>query len=173
YALFCQRLKSIEGNEGGLEKFSQSYQSFGIHMNEDGGIYCKEWAPGAKALFLTGDFNGWNPHSHPYKKMDYGKWELYIPPKEDNSTPIAHGSKLKVIVTGPNGETLYRISPWAKYVTQFEKNVVYDWVHWEPQHPYKRKHCHPEKPKSLRIYEAHVGIASPEGKVASYKNFTY
>ncbi|XP_053561169.1 1,4-alpha-glucan-branching enzyme [Bombina bombina] len=38
---------------------------------------------------------------------------------------------------------------------------------------FKRKHCHPEKPKSLRIYEAHVGIASPEGKVASYKNFTY
>ncbi|GCB79851.1 hypothetical protein scyTo_0016049, partial [Scyliorhinus torazame] len=24
----------------------------------------------------------------------------------------------------------------------------------------------------MRIYEAHVGIASPEGKVASYKNFT-
>ncbi|CAL8349048.1 unnamed protein product [Arctogadus glacialis] len=33
-------------------------------------------------------------------------------------------------------------------------------------------HKRPDKPRSLRIYECHVGIASPEGKVASYSNFT-
>ncbi|CAL8363470.1 unnamed protein product [Merluccius merluccius] len=36
----------------------------------------------------------------------------------------------------------------------------------EPSHP------RPAKPRSLRIYECHVGIASPEGKVASYSHFT-
>ncbi|MGH0159128.1 UNVERIFIED_CONTAM: hypothetical protein FKN15_062726 [Acipenser sinensis] len=35
------------------------------------------------------------------------------------------------------------------------------------------KHSRPKKPQSLRIYECHVGIASPEEKVASYSNFTY
>lgn len=57
YALFEERLKNIEGFEGGLEKFSRSYQSFGIHNKPDGGIYCKEWAPGAEAVFLTGEFS--------------------------------------------------------------------------------------------------------------------
>ncbi|KAG8450327.1 hypothetical protein GDO86_002831 [Hymenochirus boettgeri] len=173
YTSFSRLLKSIEGNEGGLEKFSKSYLSFGIHVLENGGIYCKEWAPGAEAVFLTGDFNGWNPFSHPYKKLDFGKWELHIPPHEDLSTIIPHGSKIKVVITNKSGEILYRISPWAKYVTQEENKMVYDWIHWNPPQPYKRKHPNPKKPKSIRVYECHVGIASPEGKIASYQNFTY
>uniref|UniRef100_A0A665UYN9 1,4-alpha-glucan branching enzyme n=1 Tax=Echeneis naucrates TaxID=173247 RepID=A0A665UYN9_ECHNA len=36
----------------------------------------------------------------------------------------------------------------------------------------KQIHPRPTKPRSLRTYEAHVGIASPEGKIASYTNFT-
>ncbi|GAB0177911.1 1,4-alpha-glucan-branching enzyme [Grus japonensis] len=98
YSLFYNRLKNIEENEGGLDKFSKSYKTFGVNQFVDGGVYCKEWAPGAEAVFLTGDFNGWNPFSHPYKKMEYGKWELFIPPGEDGYPPVPHGSKLKVLV---------------------------------------------------------------------------
>ncbi|XP_071994638.1 1,4-alpha-glucan-branching enzyme isoform X1 [Engystomops pustulosus] len=173
YALFEELLAKLEGCEGGLEKFSRSYQSFGIHAQPDGGIYCKEWAPGAEAVFLTGDFNNWNPFSHPYQKLDFGKWELHIPPKEDKSPVIQHGSKIKVVIKTKSGEVIYRISPWAKYVFQEEKSVVYDWVHWHPAEAYKPKYERPRKSKSIRIYESHVGIASPEGKIASYKNFTY
>ena len=36
---------------------------------------------------------------------------------------------------------------------------------------YKFKYPRPQRPKSLRIYESHVGIASPEPKVASYNEF--
>ncbi|XP_026508410.1 1,4-alpha-glucan-branching enzyme [Terrapene carolina triunguis] len=173
YTVFHDRLKNIEENEGGLDTFSKSYKTFGVNQLVDGGLYCKEWAPGAEAVFLSGDFNGWNPFSHPYKKIDYGKWELFIPPGQDGFSPVAHGSKLKVVIRSKNGEILYRISPWAKYVARVGTNVNYDWIHWEPPLPYLRKHPQPKKPKSLRIYESHVGIASPEGKVASYKNFTY
>ncbi|XP_019379444.1 PREDICTED: 1,4-alpha-glucan-branching enzyme, partial [Gavialis gangeticus] len=173
YALFYQHLKNIEENEGGLDKFSKSYKTFGVNLFVDGGIYCKEWAPGAEAVFLTGDFNGWNPFSHPYQKMDYGKWELFIPPGPDGFPPVPHGSKLKLVIRNRSGEILYRISPWAKYVIREEGKVNYDWMHWEPPLPYLSRHPSPEKPKSLRIYESHVGIASPEGKIASYKNFTY
>ncbi|XP_075053173.1 1,4-alpha-glucan-branching enzyme [Mixophyes fleayi] len=173
YALFKDRLKNLEGFEGGLEKFSRSYHSFGIHTQPDGGIYCKEWAPGAEAVFLTGDFNNWNPTAHPYRKLDYGKWEIHIPPREDKTPPIHHSSKIKVVVKSKSGELLYRISPWAKFVAPSERNVIYDWIHWEPAQPYIRKHDRPMKAKSIRIYEAHVGIASPEGKIASYKNFTH
>ncbi|XP_074048398.1 1,4-alpha-glucan-branching enzyme isoform X3 [Macrotis lagotis] len=172
YKLFTQTLKKIEECEGGIDKFSKSYESFGIHTCVDGGLYCKEWAPGAEGVFLTGDFNGWNPFSYPYKKLEYGKWELYIPPKHNKAAVVPHGSKLKVVITSKSGKILYRISPWAKYVVREGDNVNYDWIHWDPEHPYQFKHSRPTKPKSLRIYESHVGISSHEGKVASYKHFT-
>lgn len=41
--------------------------------------------------------DGWNPLSHPYKKLEYGKWELFMPPGEDGCPPVPHGSKLKVL----------------------------------------------------------------------------
>ncbi|XP_072477736.1 1,4-alpha-glucan-branching enzyme isoform X2 [Notamacropus eugenii] len=172
YKSFTQTLKNIEEREGGIDKFSKSYETFGVHRCTDGGLYCKEWAPGAEGVFLTGDFNGWNPFSYPYKKLEYGKWELYIPPKDNKSSVVPHGSKLKVVITSKSGEILYRISPWAKYVVREGGNVNYDWIQWDPENPYQFKHSRPTKPKGLRIYESHVGISSHEGKVASYKHFT-
>lgn len=50
-------MDSIGENEGGIDKFSRGYESFGIHRHADGGLYCKEWAPGAEGVFLTGDFS--------------------------------------------------------------------------------------------------------------------
>lgn len=41
-----------------------------------------------------------------------------------------------MVVHTKEGERLYRISPWAKYVTQEEKSVTYDWVHYDPPQPY-------------------------------------
>ncbi|XP_023575021.1 1,4-alpha-glucan-branching enzyme [Octodon degus] len=172
YKKFNHILSNLGESEGGIDKFSRGYESFGVHRCADGGLYCKEWAPGAEGVFLTGEFSGWNPFSYPYKKLDYGKWELYIPPKQNKFVMVPHGSKLKVVITSKSGEILYRISPWAKYVVREGSNVNYDWIHWDPEHPYKFKHSRPKKPRSLRIYESHVGISSHEGKIASYKHFT-
>ncbi|XP_077578308.1 1,4-alpha-glucan-branching enzyme isoform X2 [Stigmatopora nigra] len=173
YELFQKRLLELEEAEGGLERFTRSYRDFGVQRRPDNALFFKEWVPAAEALFLTGDFNGWDKFSHPYSKKDFGKWELLVPPKRDGSPAVEHGSKLKVVVHTKTGERLYRISPWAKYVSQEEKAVVYDWVHWDPPRPYVHVHPRPTKATQLRIYEAHVGIASPEPKVASYDNFTY
>ncbi|XP_041067038.1 1,4-alpha-glucan-branching enzyme isoform X3 [Carcharodon carcharias] len=172
YNKFASLARSIEENEGGLDQFSRGYESYGVNSQADGGIYCKEWAPGAISVSLIGDFNDWNSNSHHFKQLQYGKWELYIPRCLDGSSPIRHGSKLKVAIGSKTGQQIYRISPWARYVTREPSAFTYDWVHWDPPQRYMHKHCRPPRPKSMRIYEAHVGIASPEGKIASYKNFT-
>ncbi|GCB66951.1 hypothetical protein scyTo_0007971 [Scyliorhinus torazame] len=57
YDKFASLAKSIEKNEGGLEQFSRGYESFGINQQDDGGVYCKEWAPGANSVCLVGDFS--------------------------------------------------------------------------------------------------------------------
>lgn len=47
-------------------------------------------------------------------------------------------------------------------------------VYWEPppEDIYKWKNKHPQVPKSLRIYECHVGISGLEPKISSFKEFT-
>lgn len=57
YGCFLNLEKSIEHNEGGYEKFSRGYESFGIHRASDNGIFMKEWAPGAEGVFLRGEFS--------------------------------------------------------------------------------------------------------------------
>ncbi|KAK2846716.1 hypothetical protein Q5P01_009715 [Channa striata] len=172
YELLQKQLCQLEESEGGFDQFTRSYWTFGVQQRPDNSLFFKEWAPAAEALFLTGDFNGWDKFSCPYTKKEFGKWELILPPRHDKSPAVDHNTKLKVVVHTKEGERLYRISPWAKYVTKEEKSVIYDWVHWDPPQPYIQTHPRPKKPTSLRIYEAHVGIASPEGKIASYTNFT-
>ncbi|XP_032401297.1 1,4-alpha-glucan-branching enzyme [Xiphophorus hellerii] len=173
YDMLRKQVLLLEEVEGGVDQFTRSYRSFGVQRLPDNSLFFKEWAPAAEALFLTGEFNGWDKFSYPYSKKEFGKWELTIPPKPDNSPAVDHHTKLKVVVHTKDGDRIYRISPWAKYVTREEKSVIYDWVHWDPPQPYVHIHPRPKKPKSLRIYEAHVGIGSPEPKIASYKNFTH
>jgi len=51
-------LDDIENNEdGGLDKFTRSYERFGMKVQPDGSVVCHEWCPGAQALFLRGDFS--------------------------------------------------------------------------------------------------------------------
>ena len=54
-----------------------------------------------------------------------------------------------------------------------EESVDYRAVHWAPPTPYKWRYSRATRPPSLRIYEAHVGISSPEAKCASYRYTTH
>ena len=75
----------------------------------------------------------------------------------------------------PGGERIERVPAWITRVTQnLEVSPVYDAVFWNPpkNERYVFKHPRPKKPVSVRIYEAHVGISSPDLKIVSYKEFT-
>ncbi|KAK4878494.1 hypothetical protein RN001_011000 [Aquatica leii] len=176
YACFKDAIENIETNGGGIDEFTQGYKYFGINVQQDNSIVCREWAPGARQLFLTGEFNGWNRDSHPYRKLEYGKWELVLPANEDGTAPIRHNSELKVVVETGSGSKEDRLSPWATYVVEPPKSegTIYRHKFWNPpfSEKYLFKHSKVKRPKSLRIYECHVGIATSELKVGSYDNFT-
>lgn len=78
-------------------------------------------------------------------------------------------------MTIPGGERIERLPAWIKRVTQ-DLNVspIYDARFWNPpaEQRYQRKHPRPPKPQNPRIYEAHVGISTAEGRVGQYKEFT-
>ncbi|XP_023937263.1 1,4-alpha-glucan-branching enzyme [Bicyclus anynana] len=166
YACFKDIWDKIQGWDGGVESFSTAYNYYGPQFGFDGSVVWREWAPGAHSIHLQGDFNGWNPKSHPFKKLEYGKWELYIPADKDGSHPLKHQSRVQIIVN----DHLYRVSPWASYVKPYE-GFTYQHFIYRPDEPYKFKHPKVSRPASLRIYECHVGIATNEGRVGTYLEF--
>lgn len=173
YKCFKEQLLKIEGSEGLLD-FCKSYERYGIHCLPDNSVHILEWAPGAESVFLRGDFNGWERLTHPFKKLPFGKWELTLPPNPDGSCQLKHLDRVKIVVLKKStGELCDRNSPWASYVTREPTNTLYGQRIWNPpgEERYKFKHPKPAPPKSLRIYECHIGIASEDYWVANYKNF--
>lgn len=174
YGLMLNFFEQFEKHEGGIDRFSTSYEKYGIHIQADNTVKCFEWAPGAQGLYLTGDFNNWNRDECAYKKLEFGKWELVIPPNPDGSCKLKHLSKVKLVVRNQHGHLLDRLSPWATYVTEppvvghaFEQRI------WHPRPEDKHTWAaeKPKRPENLKIYESHVGICTAEQKCASYRDF--
>ena len=132
-----------------------------------------EWVPNGKSVAVVGDFNDWNETSHVCTPDSFQKFRLTIPALPNGESPIPHGSKVKLLIVTCDGQKLWRMSPWAKYTTQ-DQAVSMDFqpIHWAPPTGgYQWRHSRPPRPKGARIYEGHVGISSPEAKVASYTYF--
>lgn len=146
----------------------------GITVAENGDITYREWAPNVNSAQLIGDFNGWNRESYWMQRDEYGVWSIDLPAK-DGQPQIPHNTKVKISMVLPSGERIERLPAWITRVTQdLSVSPIYDAVFWNPpsSERYTFKHSRPAKPQSARIYEAHVGISSPETKVATYKEFT-
>lgn len=120
--------------------------------------------------------DNWQWEANPYTKLDFGKWELVLPPNPDGSCQIAHLSEVKVIVRDNKGQLIERLSPWANYVVQptdLTFGTNYKQKIWNPPASarYQFQYRKPMKPQSLRIYECHVGIATEKLEIGSYRNF--
>ncbi|KAH8677509.1 family 13 glycoside hydrolase [Xylariales sp. PMI_506] len=174
YSKAQEWIKKINDTEGGIDKFSRGTEIFGLNVDKDNNVIYREWAPNAIEAYLIGDFNNWNRESHPMKKNDFGVWEITVP-AVNGEAAIPHKSKLKISMAIPTGERIDRLPTWIKYVTQdLSVSPAYDARFWNPpvSEKYTFKNQRPKKPLSARVYEAHVGISSPEQRVTTFKEFT-
>lgn len=61
----------------------KKYEKLGAHVMEvEGvrGVHFAVWAPNAKSVSVIGDFNDWNPKTHPMHSLGpSGIWELFVP----------------------------------------------------------------------------------------------
>lgn len=87
---------------------------------------------------------------------------------------IPHGSKYRVYFNTPDGP-LERVPAWATYVIPGADGKEAFAVHWEPppESAYKWRNKRPSKPKSLRIYECHIGISGQEPNIATFADFVH
>lgn len=170
--LYHRTLDLINKHEGGADKFTSAYKTRGLNVDQSTGVITyREWAPGASEASLIGNFNSWDRSANPMKRNEFGVWEISINPKSGKTPAIEHNSKIKVSFHLPNGEWVDRLPAMARRAVQ-DTTIAYDAVFWNPPVKYVRKNKSPPKPTEPIIYEAHVGISSPEGKVASYPEFT-
>ncbi|CAE6419466.1 unnamed protein product [Rhizoctonia solani] len=165
---------NILSTESSYDAFTKGYKRFGLNVQNDNSVTYTEWAPNAVEASLIGDFNNWDRGSHKMTKDQYGVWNLTVP-SNNGACPIPHDSKVKISMVLPHGERIERLPAWITRVTQdLSVSPIYDARFWNPpaEQTYKFKHPRPPKVTSARIYEAHVGISSPEPRVATYKEFT-
>lgn len=174
YAITQDWIKRLEQDEHGLLKFSEGYKFYGFQVDpKTRAVTYREWAPNAIGASLIGDFNNWNVDANPMKSNDFGVWETTVQPNSDGSVAIPHNSKVKISIKIPGGERIDRLPAWSKRVVQDLKvSPTYESVFWNPATPYVWKNKSPPKPEAIKVYEAHVGISSPDGRVGTYKEFT-
>lgn len=55
-----------------------------------------EWAPGAKAMCIFGDFNDWKRGEFWATKNQFGCFEITLKANEDGSPKIKHGQRYKI-----------------------------------------------------------------------------
>ena len=98
YGNFEDFSKKMEEVEGGIEEMALGYEYFGASVETDNTFVMRQWAPGALAMWIFGDFNDWNQFERPLEKQKYGRWEVRIPPTEDGQCRVKHMSKLKLTI---------------------------------------------------------------------------
>jgi 1,4-alpha-glucan branching enzyme len=150
-----------------LGSFASGYLYFGLHHIAEGGWAFREWAPAATAIYITGDFNGWQKNeAYRLAPLDDGIWEIRLPEEA-----MRHGQlyKLRMEWQGGAGE---RIPAWCRRVVQDEHTKIFSAQVWNPPAPYIFRHTDFRPNVSpLLIYECHIGMSTGEEKVGTYDEF--
>jgi 1,4-alpha-glucan branching enzyme len=159
--------KQLVGN-GTLCDFAMGHFYYGLHFNNDSWIF-REWAPNAKNIFVIGVFTDWKEKNEFMMKRinPMGDWEIFLSPET-----LKHGDlyKLSVHWEGGSGE---RIPSYVNRVVQDDKTKIFNAQVWHPGESYTWN-CNNfiSQFSAPVIYEAHIGMATSQEKIGTYREFT-
>ncbi|GAB4407945.1 MAG: alpha-amylase family glycosyl hydrolase [Bacteroidia bacterium] len=163
-----QVIDAIAREGHSLRSFAQAYTYLGINFDADRQVWTyREWAPAAHSLALIGDFNGWDRHSHPLRRLDGGIWEIELP-----ADALAHGQLVKVHVVAASGAR-DRIPAMIRRAVQNEQTHDFAGQIWQPDTPFAwtDQAFDPAAIGTPLIYEAHTGMAQDREGLGTYREF--
>ena len=143
------------------------FWKLGAHPTEkDGvkGVHFAVWAPHAAAVYLIGEFNGWNEESLPMTRLNpSGIWELFI-------TEAQVGQMYKYLIHTQDGRKLYKADPYANQAEKRPGNasVITDisTIKWSDGAWMKKQEQFVQDEAPIAIYECHMGswMRHPHGE---------
>jgi 1,4-alpha-glucan branching enzyme len=106
-------------------KHTRLYEKLGAFEIEHEGVvgtFFAVWAPNASSVFVTGNFNFWDHHSHPlFPRWDSsGIWEGFIP-------GVRTGETYKYGIETANGEYLEKLDPMGLFCEAPPKTASIVW----------------------------------------------
>lgn len=129
----------------------------------DGTAHFRVWAPNAKSVALTGDFNDWNDTDTPMDNEGNGYFSLA-------TEKLGPGDEYLFAITGANGDTFRRADPRARQMTNSVGNSIvypdnFDWADDAYTLPAWNE---------LVIYEMHIGTFNvvEEGRPGTFASAT-
>ena len=150
------------------------YNKLGAHphtLNGKKGMYFAVWAPHAKAVHLTGDFNGWNETSHPMKPLaDSGIYELFVP-------GMRTGQLYKYAITPQRGRTFLKADPYA-FQAEFRPGTAsvtadIEGFKWSDSQWLKAREQADLLKEPISIYEVHIGSWKKKDRPEKDGFYTY
>ncbi len=155
----------ILGEGQTLNDFANAHNYYGFHHVDGGWVY-REWAPSAYQLYLKGDFNEWNPTSHPLRNLGNGDWEIYL----EGDDALWEGCQVKTVVDANLTRTEH-IPLFIRRAVQHPESLTFNGEIVDDRKAFDWTDADFKGDEHLYIYEAHVGMAQEEGKVGSYREF--
>ena len=100
--------------QNALKRFSdgdefRAYTFMGCHPAEQDGVkgyMFRVWAPNAREITVTGDWNFWNENDLPMTRLKNGVWEAF-------SQYAKEGQAYKYCIRRPNGSKVYKADPYG------------------------------------------------------------
>ncbi len=134
------------------------YEKLGAHpltINGQRGTYFSVWAPDAKQVSVTGDFNAWNRVTHQLEPQGQsGVWAGFIP-------EIGKGALYKYhIVSRYKGYRTDKADPFAIYgeIPPKTASIVWDLNYtWRDQEWMAKRQKYNSLNSPIAIYEVHLG----------------
>ncbi|MDX9881141.1 MAG: alpha amylase C-terminal domain-containing protein [Prolixibacteraceae bacterium] len=152
--------------ENSLTGFAQGHQWYGLHKTGKNWVF-RDWAPGATAIFLIGEFNGWQEQGgFQFKNTGNGNWELVL-----SGEKLKHGD-LYALSVHWNGGSAKRIPAWCRRVVQDENTLIFNAQVWQPETSYQWQNSAFQRTgEAPLIYESHIGMAGEEERVHTFNEF--
>ena len=132
---------------------ADAYKYFGSFKNGKKVLF-RLWAPAAQAVYVVGDFNGWDTTANPMYPLGDGCWQVEI-------EGIKNYSTYKYAVTRCDGSVVLKSDPYARHFETAPSNASkvyfddkYKWQDKEWVKESKNKNVY-ESP--VNIYEVHAG----------------
>jgi 1,4-alpha-glucan branching enzyme len=134
------------------------YDKLGAHpaqVNGMQGTVFGVWAPNARNVYVIGDFNSWDHHSHPLEpRGSSGIWEGFIP-------GVGKGTLYKYyIVSNHHGHRVDKADPVALFNEKPPRTASVVWdldYQWNDADWMRRRAGNNSLQAAMSIYEVHLG----------------